>query len=131
MPLSRYTRHMDETPPPPPPPRRRYARRIGDEARKALDDGRGVADGAARRTLGEGRQLADGVARRADGAFRRADGYVSRGERHAFRFFWLFLPEPAIARRVRFQHLLASVFLADSARDAIKYGALIAIASSG
>lgn len=81
--------------------------------------------------MADSRLLADGVARRADGAYRRADKLVSRGERHTFRFLWFFLPEPAIARSVRFQHLLASVFLADSARDAIRYGALIAVAREG
>ena len=94
---------MDDAPPPPPPPRsRRYARR-------AVDDGK---------------QLADDV-------YRRADSVVNRGEHQAFRLFWFFLPEPAIARKARFQHLLASVFLADAARDAIRYGALIAVARGG
>ncbi len=124
---------MDETPPPPPPPpqRRRYARRVADDARKALDGGRARADDVTRRAAGGGRQLADGAVRRADGAYRTADGLISQGERHTFRFLWFFLPEPAIARSVRFQHLMASVFLADSARDAIRYGALIAVASNG
>ena len=115
---------MDAEPPPEPsppegaspPPRRRYTRRMADDVR---------------RTVSDGRQLADGVARRADGAYRQADGLISRGERHTFRFLWFFLPEPEIARTVRFQHLMASVFLADAARDAIRYGALIAVASSG
>ena len=91
---------MDDAPSPPPPPPsrgRRYARRAADD----------------------GRQLADDAYRRADGVYRRADEAVSGGERHAFRFLWLFLPEPAIARTVRFQHLMASVFLADAARDAV------------
>ena len=128
---------MDDSPPEPPPdppsqpPRRRYTRRVADDARKAFDDGRGIADGATRRAIGEGRQLADGVARRADGAYREADGLITRGEGRTFRFLWLFLPAPAIARTVRFQHLMASVFLADAARDAIRYGALIAVASNG
>ena len=103
---------MDEEPPSAPPPRhagRRYVRR-------AVDDGR---------------QLADDAYRRGGGALRRADSAVSIGERHAFRFLWFFLPEPAIARTVRFQHLLASVFLADAARDAVRYGALIAVARGG
>ncbi len=126
---------MDEPPPPsgspPPSPRRRYARRVADDARKALSDSRGLADGAARRAAGEGRQLADGAVRRADGVYRRADGVVSFGEQHTFRFLWFFMPEPAIARTVRFQHLMASVFLADAARDSIRYGALIAVAANG
>jgi MFS family permease len=95
-----------ELPPPQPPPPPSRGRRY---ARRAVDDGRQFADGA----------------------YRRADGVVGRGEHHAFRFLWLFLPEPAIARTLRFQHLMASVFLADAARDALRYGALIAVARSG
>ncbi len=87
---------------PRPPRRRRFVKRAADD----------------------GKQLADGV-------YRSADAVVGVGERHAFRLLWLFLPEPAIARKARFQHLLASVFLADAARDAIRYGALIAVARGG
>ncbi len=93
---------MDDAPPPPRPQGRRYARR-------AIDDSRQVADGV----------------------YRRADGMVDRGERRAFRFLWFFLPQPAIARSLRFQHLMASVFLADAARDGLRYGALIAVARNG
>ncbi len=99
---------MDDAPTPP-PRRRRYARR--------------AVDGGSR--------LAGGASRGADELYRRADHVVNRGQHHAFRFLWFFLPEPAIARSVRFQHLMVSVFFADSARDAIRYGALIAVASSG
>src|SRR4029079_16847005 len=72
----------------------------------------------------DGRHLVDGV-------YTRAEDAITRGQDRVFRFLWLFLPEPAIARRRPFQFLLASVFLSDAARDAIRYGALIAVAREG
>lgn len=60
-------------------------------------------------------------------AYRRADRMLSRGEQRVFRFLWLFLPETSIARRPRFQYLLASTFFADAGRDALRYGSLIAV----
>ena len=61
---------------------------------------------------------------------RSVGDFVSGGEQHVFRFLWLFLPEPSIARSRRFQYLLASTFLSDGARDALKYGALVAVTRS-
>ena len=74
--------------------------------------------------LQEGRAIADG-------AYVRAEGAITRGQDRVFRFLWLFLPEPEVAKKRSFQFLLASVFLSDAARDAIRYGALIAVARGG
>ena len=63
-------------------------------------------------------------------AYSDARGVVDRGEQHVFRFLWLFLPEPSIARSRKFQYLLASTFLSDGGRDALKYGALVAVTRS-
>jgi MFS family permease len=71
-----------------------------------------------------------GTRTRAGRAYRRADAIVAGGERRAFRVLWFFLPEPKILRSVRFKHLLASIFLADAARDGLRYGALISITAS-
>ena len=60
-------------------------------------------------------------------AYRRADRMLTRGEQRVFRFLWLFLPETSIARRPRFQYLLASTFFSDAGRDALRYGSLIAV----
>jgi MFS family permease len=63
-------------------------------------------------------------------AYRRADGMIDRGQHRVFRLFWFFLPETSVARSVRFQSLMASTFFSDGGRDALKYGALIAVARS-
>ncbi len=56
-----------------------------------------------------------------------AEALVARGHRRAVRLFWLFLPETSIARSRQFQSLLASTFFSDGGRDALKYGALVAV----
>ncbi len=61
---------------------------------------------------------------------RRAVALLDHGERRVFRLFWVFLPETSIARGRRFQYLLASTFLSDGGRDALKYGALVAVTRS-
>ena len=66
-----------------------------------------------------------------DGAYDRADDFINFGERRVFRVLWFFLPETSIAKDTRFQFVLASIFFADGARDALRYGALIAVVSSG
>ena len=66
-----------------------------------------------------------------DGAYRRSNSAINVGERRVFRILWFFLPETSIAKDVRFQYVMASTFLADGARDAIRYGALIAVVSGG
>ena len=48
-----------------------------------------------------------------------------------FRFLWTFIPEPEIARDIRFEHLLASRFLSDAGQQAILFGALVSVARSG
>lgn len=79
----------------------------------------------------EGLALAGEARTRVDDALARADGAITRGQDRVFHILWLFLPAPAVARRRSFQFLLASVFLADGARDAIRYGSLIAVARGG
>ena len=60
----------------------------------------------------------------------QATALFRRGERRAVRFLWVFLPETSIARSRQFQYLLASTFLSDGGRDAVKYGALVAVTRS-
>jgi hypothetical protein len=64
-------------------------------------------------------------------AGRRADRFLDRAEARVFRLFWLFLPEPAIARNLRFQHLLASRFLSDAGQQSLAFGALVSVTRSG
>lgn len=60
-----------------------------------------------------------------------ADRALDRAQGHVFRLLWLFVPEPAIARNLWFQHLLASRFLTDAAQQALAFGALVAVAREG
>lgn len=76
------------------------------------------------RSLAAGRQAVGG-------AYLRADGILDRGQHHAFRLLWLFLPETSIARNPRFQQILASRFLSDAGQQALAYGALIAVVRRG
>jgi MFS family permease len=66
-----------------------------------------------------------------DDAYLTADRVLDRGQTHAFRLLWFFLPDTSIARDLRFQQILASRFLSDAGQQALAYGALIAIARSG
>ena len=59
-----------------------------------------------------------------------ADAAVS-GSGHARRFLWQFLPEASIVRHLGFQRFMLSTFLSDGAREAVRYGALVAIVASG
>ncbi len=70
--------------------------------------------------LGAGRQILDD-------AYLRADRAIDRGQFHAFRVLWFFLPETSIAKDARFQQLLASRFFSDAGQQALLYGALIAV----
>jgi MFS family permease len=68
---------------------------------------------------------------RLSNAGRRADRFLDRAEARVFRLFWLFLPEPAIARSLRFQHLLASRFLSDAGQQSLAFGALVSVTRGG
>lgn len=65
------------------------------------------------------------------GAGGQADRVLDEAQRHVFRFLWWFLPEPEVARSLRFQHLLTSRFLSDAGQQAIVFGALVAVARGG
>ncbi len=64
-------------------------------------------------------------------AGQRADHALDATQANVFRLLWLFLPEPDIARNLRFQHLLASRMLSDAAQQSMAFGALVAVARSG
>lgn len=83
------------------------------------DSGRGRSSDP----FGDGRRMVDG-------AYRRADAFIDRGSQRAFRVLGFFLPETSIARNPRFQYIMASTFFSDGGRDALKYGALIAVVRS-
>jgi len=61
----------------------------------------------------------------------QADRILDRAQGRAFRFLWLFLPEPELARDRRFEHLLASRFLSDAGQQSILFGALVSVARGG
>lgn len=60
-----------------------------------------------------------------------ADRFLDNAQARTFRILWAFLPEPSIARDLRFQHLLASRFLSDAGQKSLVFGALIAVARDG
>ncbi len=60
-----------------------------------------------------------------------ADRVLDEAQANVFRFLWFFLPEPSVARNLRFQHLLASRFLSDAGQQALVFGALVSVARSG
>ncbi len=66
-----------------------------------------------------------------DGAYLGADRLIDRGQHHAFRLLWLFLPETSIARNPRFQQIMASRLFSDAGQQALLYGALIAVVRNG
>jgi MFS family permease len=73
--------------------------------------------------FGDGRRMIDG-------AYRRADHFIDRSGHHVFRLLWFFLPETSIARNLKFQYIMASTFFSDAGRNALKYGALVAVVRS-
>jgi MFS family permease len=62
---------------------------------------------------------------------RGADRVVDRAQVEVFRFLWLFLPQPRIARDIRFQHLLLSRFLSEGGQQTLMFGALVSVARNG
>jgi MFS family permease len=60
-----------------------------------------------------------------------ADRVLDEAQGRVFRLLWLFLPEPEVARDLRFQHLLASRFLSDAGQQSILFGALVSVARGG
>jgi MFS family permease len=64
-------------------------------------------------------------------AQQRADRLLDNAQAQVFRLLWLFLPEPSIARRLRFQQLLASRFLSDAGQQSLAFGALVAVTRGG
>jgi Na+/melibiose symporter-like transporter len=60
-----------------------------------------------------------------------ADRLLDNAQAQVFRLLWLFLPEPSIARRLRFQQLLASRFLSDAGQQSLAFGALVAVTRGG
>jgi hypothetical protein len=69
--------------------------------------------------------------RMVDRAGFHADRVLDEAQGRVFRVLWFFLPEPAIARDLRFEHLLASRFLSDAGQQAILFGALVSVARGG
>src|SRR5712692_9688180 len=65
------------------------------------------------------------------GAGYGADRVLDEAQANVFRILWFFLPEPSIARNLRFQHLLASRFLSDAGQQSLVFGSLVAVARRG
>lgn len=61
----------------------------------------------------------------------QVDQILDVAQAKVFRLLWLFLPEPAVARDLRLQHLLASRFLSDAAQQSLSFGALVGVARGG
>ena len=60
-----------------------------------------------------------------------ADRALDKAQARGFRFLWAVLPEPEIARDLRFQHLLFSRFLSNAGQESLIFGALVVVARSG
>jgi MFS family permease len=67
----------------------------------------------------------------ADRAGFRADQMLDQAQDRVFHFLWLFVPQPAIARDLRFQHLLASRFLSEAGQQSLLFGVLVSVAREG
>ena len=61
----------------------------------------------------------------------QADRALDTAQHQVFRFLWLFLPEPSVARNVHFQHLLVSRFLTEGGQQTLTFGALVSVARNG
>ncbi|MEX2159395.1 MAG: MFS transporter [Dehalococcoidia bacterium] len=77
------------------------------------------------------RRPQDAARRAFDSAYSQADRIIDRGQRGVFRLIWVFLPEPEVARDLRFQQILASRFLSDAGQQALAYSALVAVVLAG
>lgn len=64
-------------------------------------------------------------------AYLRADDLLDQGQHRAFRLLWFFLPETSVARKPRFQQIMASRFLSDAGQQALAFGALVAVVRAG
>src|SRR5438093_5321175 len=60
-----------------------------------------------------------------------ADHVLDVAQARVFRLLWFFLPEPDIAKNLRFEHVLASRFLSDAGQRALLFGALVAVVRGG
>lgn len=60
-----------------------------------------------------------------------ADRIFDEAQAHGFRFLWAFLPEPAVARKLPFQHIVFSRFLSTAGQESVVFGALVAVAREG
>jgi MFS family permease len=67
----------------------------------------------------------------ADRAGFHADQMLDHAQSRVFHFLWLFVPQPAIARDLRFQHLLASRFLSEAGQQSLLFGVLVSVAREG
>lgn len=56
---------------------------------------------------------------------------LNRTQAHVFRLLWFFLPEPAVAKKPQFQHLLAARFLSEAGQQSVVFGSLVAVARGG
>jgi MFS family permease len=73
-----------------------------------------------------------GVTLSAPAPYRKLDRLIGKGERSVFRLLVRLAPRANALRRPRFQRLLVGKLLSDTARDATRYAAVVAIvASSG
>lgn len=61
----------------------------------------------------------------------RADHVLDRTQGEVFRLIWLFIPQPAVARDARFQHLLLSRALSEAGQQTLAFGALVSVARGG
>ncbi len=66
-----------------------------------------------------------------DDAYLHADRFVDHGQHHVFRLFWIFLPEPKIARDPHVRQLMTSRFLSEAAQQALTFGVLISVVRGG
>jgi hypothetical protein len=58
----------------------------------------------------------------------QADRVLDEAQGRVFRLLWIFLPEPSVAGRIQFQHILASRFMSEAGQQALAFGALVAVA---